>query len=152
MLAVRWLKKIISRYQSRCDKGMTLIEVLVALAIMGLTAVFIGGVYTALTTSSVNTGFVNAEQLAKSQMESIMKQPYIMRVDYNPGDPENSYSTITIPPELVDTGYEIFIGTPQDVPGGNENIQKVTVEVRINKGEETDTIFKIVDYKLNSAE
>lgn len=152
MLAVKRYKRISRKHQSGFEKGLTLIEVLVALAIMGLTAVFIGGVYTALTASSVNTEFVNAEQLAKSQVESIMREPYVMRVDYNPGDPENSYSTINIPQELVALGYEIYIGTPQDVPGSNENIQKITVEVIINKGGETDTIFKIVDYKLNSAE
>jgi prepilin-type N-terminal cleavage/methylation domain-containing protein len=146
------IKNRFNKYRLRYESGLTLIEVLVALAIMGLTAAFIGGVYTALTASSVNTEFVNAEQLAKSQMESIMREPYVMRVDYNPGDPENSYSAINIPQELLDRGYEIYIGTPQDVPGSSADIQKVTVEVRLDRGGDTDTIFRIVDYKLNSAE
>jgi prepilin-type N-terminal cleavage/methylation domain-containing protein len=150
MLVVKKYKRIFGKYQSGCEKGLTLIEVLVALAIMGLTVAFIGGVYTALTASSVNTEFINAEQLAKSQMESIMREPYVMRVDYNPGDPENSYSVISIPQELVDRGYEIYIGTPQDVPGSSADIQKVTVEVRVSRDGDIDTIFKIVDYKLNS--
>jgi prepilin-type N-terminal cleavage/methylation domain-containing protein len=152
MLTPVVIKNIFKRYKFKCESGLTLIEVLVALAIMGMTVAFIGGVYTALTASSVNTEFVNAEQLAKSQMESIMREPYVMRVDYSPGDPENSYSTISIPQELVDWGYEIYIGTPQDVPGSSADIQKVTVEVRVDRDGDTDTIFKIVDYKLNSAE
>ena len=79
-----------------------------------------------------------------------MREPYIMRVDYDPGDPDNSYSTINIPEELVDMGYEMYIGTPQDVPGSNPDIQKLTVEVRVTRDGDTDTVFKIVDYKLNS--
>ena len=150
MLIPTVIKNLLNRYSQKCERGVTLIEVLVALAILGMTAAFIGGVYTALTASSVNTEFVNAEQLAKSQMESIMREPYIMRVDYDPGDPDNSYSTINIPEELVDMGYEMYIGTPQDVPGSNPDIQKLTVEVRVTRDGDTDTVFKIVDYKLNS--
>jgi prepilin-type N-terminal cleavage/methylation domain-containing protein len=150
MLIPKVINNLFNRYKLKCERGLTLIEVLVALAILGLTAAFIGGVYTALTASSVNTEFVNAEQLAKSQMESIMREPYVMRVDYDPGDPENSYSTINIPQELVDMGYEIYIGTPQDVPGSNADIQKVTVEVRVERDGDTNTIFRIIDYKLNS--
>jgi prepilin-type N-terminal cleavage/methylation domain-containing protein len=131
--------------------GLTLIEVLVALAIMGLTAAFVGGVYTALTTSSVNTEFINAEALAKSQMESIMKQPYIMRVDYIDGDPDHSYSKIQLSPDLVAAGYGIVIFVPQDVPNSDENVQKIIIDVTVTKEGATKTIIRLVDYKLNNA-
>lgn len=140
------------KVRNKNNKGFTLIEVLAALAIMGMTIVFIGGVYTALNASSVNKESINAQGLAKSQMESIMKADYIMSSEYIPGDLEKSYETISIPAELIAQGYEIYIAPPQDVPNSNENIQKIMVEVRISEEEETRIIFKLVNYKLNNVQ
>jgi prepilin-type N-terminal cleavage/methylation domain-containing protein len=147
----RWriIKKFECLFNNR--RGFTLIEVLVALAILGMTTVFIGGVYTALTASQVSKEYINAENLAKSQMESVMKAPYVTVADYNPADPENSYEIIGIPQYLTDAGYEIYIPPPEIVPGSQEdsNVQKITVEVRLNEGGEIKTVIKLIDYKVN---
>jgi prepilin-type N-terminal cleavage/methylation domain-containing protein len=136
-------KKLRCRLSSRA--GFTLVEVLVALAIMGMTVAFIGGVYTALAASQVNKEYINAENLAKSQMESVMKQSYVL------ADSENSYQIIDVPQDLIDAGYEINLEV-EDVPDTNNAvIQKITVEVRVNKGEEIKTVITLVDYKLNDA-
>ena len=81
-MAPRWWTDKQCRCCMNFNQGYTLVEVLVALAILGMTAAFIGGIYTALTASQVNTEFINAEDLAKSQMESVMRQPYVTVEDY----------------------------------------------------------------------
>jgi prepilin-type N-terminal cleavage/methylation domain-containing protein len=152
MSARRTDEKKRSRQGNRA--GFTLIEVLVALVIMGMTAAFIGGVYTALNASQVNKEYINAENLAKSQMESVMKQQYITVENYDPADPDNSYEIINIPQPLLDQGYEIYMPAPVVVQGTTDNatIQKITVEVRLDENDETKTIIKLVDYKLNYAQ
>ena len=58
-------------------KGMTGIEVIVALGLLGLTAVvFLGGLSTALKASYLADERSVAESLARSEMEYVKSQPY----------------------------------------------------------------------------
>ena len=99
------------------SRGVTLIEVLVALVIFGIIAiVFAGGLGTAskaVFTADVRT---NAESLARTQMEYAKSQGYI---DYSE-EPHEDYDLIT-PPE----GYEIAV-TATEL---NDGLQKITVTV-----------------------
>jgi len=69
----------------KSDKGFSLIEVLVSLALLGMIAVaFIYGLSTSLKSVMVSEERVTGESLAKSQVEHIKAQDYIPVADYNP--------------------------------------------------------------------
>jgi len=119
-----------------CERGFTLVETLVALAIFGLVAgVFLSGLTVSSKSVMVSQERVAAESLAKSQMESIKAQDYV--------DDATSYPKITIPPDLVDQGYAIDDPTVEDIH--SSELQKITVTVTHNG----DEVFTLVDYKVN---
>jgi len=130
------------------ETGVTLIETVIALALLGLIAVgFIGGLGTTYRAVMVSQERVAAESLAKSQLDYIIVQNYITAEDYNPYDPESCYELIDIPDELVDKGYDIEITPPQTIvtpSEGNYEVQGVTVVIKRN-GEE---LLIISDYKV----
>ena len=125
------------------EAGVTLIETVVALAILGIVAViFLSSMSTAFRGIMVSQERVAAESLASSQLEYIRIQDYIAVADYNPADPANSYQLIAIPQDLADQGYAIGLSAPQtvDVQGGGwGELQSLTVVVSRN-GEEMLTI------------
>lgn len=116
------------------EHGMTLLEVLVALGILGLVA---GGFLAALTISSraniVSQEHTTAESLARTQMEYLKGCAYI---DYSePGHPEyaevaapESYAiniaVAPIEPDPEDPGFL----EPLD-EGEDKEVQKITIEV-----------------------
>ena len=122
------------------ERGMTLIEVLVALAILAAVAVvFLVGMATSSKAVMVSQKAVAIESLAKSQMESIKAQQYQL-----PPYPTPPYSKIAIPQDLVDQGYNVgIVAIPLHNP--DDGIQKITVTVTYN-GEPS---FTLVGYKVN---
>jgi prepilin-type N-terminal cleavage/methylation domain-containing protein len=127
------------------EQGLTLIETLIALAILGAAAVvFLIGLTTTSKAVMVSQERVSVDSLAKSQMENINSQSYIKVADYNPNDPTKSYQLIDISPDLIAQGYAIVISPPQAVPNGDENIQSITVTVTRNG----ETVFTLVGYKV----
>ena len=133
------------------ERGLTLIEILVALGILAAVAVvFLLGMSTSSKAVMVSQESVAVDSLAKSQMEYIKSQDYINVNEYDPNNPDNSYQLIDIPPDLVQQGYEIIIHDPEDVPEleDDANIQSITVEVTRNG----ETAFELVGYKVNTGE
>ena len=130
------------------EKGSSLIETLVALAIMGIVAVtLLMGMSTAFMAGAVSEERVAAETLAKSQLEFIKIQDYITAADYDPDDALKCYAPIDICDDLVEQGYTILINPPQTVisPGADGyELQSVTVVVRHNGDETLTTSY----YKL----
>ncbi len=116
------------------EKGFTLIEVLIAIALLGIIAVaFLGGLATASRALVIADERTTAESLARSQVEYVKNQGYI---DYS-ADPHDVYNKITLP-----TGYSIDstavpfdpdTGQPYSQAGGifvkDDGIQKITVTV-----------------------
>jgi prepilin-type N-terminal cleavage/methylation domain-containing protein len=129
------------------ERGLTLIEILVALGILAAVAVvFLLGMSTSSKAVMVSQESVAVDSLAKSQMESIKSQHYVNVGEYDPNDPDNSYQLIDIPPELAQQGYQIMIHNPELVPPDNDvNIQSIKVEVTRNG----ETAFELVGYKVN---
>lgn len=128
------------------ERGFTLIETLVALALLGITAlVFLGGISIMYKGSSVAKEHVDAESLAISQWESIKAQDYIETAEYS--EPGNSYQLIDIPEDLAGQDYEIIIESPQAIvtPGGDGyyECQSLTVIVRHEERE----VIRITDFK-----
>lgn len=129
------------------EAGISLIETLVALAILGIVAViFVIGLSTVFTGVTISQERVTAESLAKSQLEYIKAQDFIAVEDYNPEDPALRYQLIDIPQDLADRGYDIAITPPEIVvvPGGWGEVQRVAVVISRN-GED---ILTISEYRL----
>ena len=131
------------------ESGVTLIETLVALAILGAVGVaFLSGMATTSRAVMVSQERVVAESLAKSQLEYIEAQDYISEADYDPNDPAKRYGLINISDELVEGGYSIEMNPPQTIvspdAGKGFEIQSIAVVVK-RDGEEMLTLS---DYKI----
>jgi prepilin-type N-terminal cleavage/methylation domain-containing protein len=126
---LRQMKIAISR---RGERGFSLLESLVAIAILG------GGALTLILAMSSGALAVNvndeqsvAQSLARTQLE------YIKGQDYDAG--ASAYPLVSAP-----EGYSISVSVSA-VPGAVGNIQKITVNVARDEG----TIMTTEDYKVN---
>jgi prepilin-type N-terminal cleavage/methylation domain-containing protein len=116
----------------KSEKGFTFIEVVIALAIVGVIAVgFASGLGTAakglLTTDERET----ANNLAESQMEYVKNLPYAM--DYDPS------------PDIL-SEYDNYDADIDVAALADGNIQKVTVSVHHQDKLE---VITLEDYKVN---
>jgi len=132
----------------KSEKGFALIETLVALALMGITAVgLLSGLATTFRAGTISQERVVAESLAKSQWEYIRAQDYILTADYDPDDPEKRYQLIAIPDELVVKDYTVEIGTPATIIGpddGEFELQSITVLINCDSKQ----LLTISDYRV----
>ena len=125
------------------QKGLTLIEVLIAIAILGMIAV---PFLTALSTSSrgiiIADERTTAESLVRSEMEYIKNSPYNSTgFSYQiPATPDNpppwDESRTALDDYYTDAGYSVNVtGVPINsttgaaLPSGDKNIQNITVKV-----------------------
>jgi Tfp pilus assembly protein PilV len=118
------------------QEGVGLVEVLVAVAIVGMTVV---ALLAALSTGSIGVATsdeqVTAANLARSQLEYTRSQPY---ADF--------YETVTPP-----AGYAVSVQTASvpdatSVPGADSTtIQKITVTVTRN----SETLLTVEDFKVD---
>ena len=118
------------------QRGVALLEILVGLALLGIIGVaFISGMTDTFKAIDISQERVAAESLAKSQIEYLKVQDYILAADYNPDYPATSYELITVPPDLAAAGYSVNISTPEEViselEGGFE-LQSLNVTARRN--------------------
>ena len=99
----------------KSERGTSLIETLVALALLGIIAVaFLSALATSSNARSIADEHASARILAESQMENIKKQTYAF--SYDP-----------VPLSTVYPGYSAVV----DVDNlRNGNIQKITVTIR----------------------
>jgi len=127
--------------------GVSLIETVIALAVLGIIAVaFLGGLATAAKATFIADERATAESLARSQIEGVKGQLYISYVDSEhgeyaviapPADSNFSIESITIPID-ADTGLPL-------PPGQDNDIQKIKVTVK--RGDKT--VFIVEDYKVD---
>ncbi len=123
------------------EKGFSLIEVIIALALLGIIAVAVlGGLATASNTLAIADERTTAESLARSQMEYVKNQSYITVADYDPGVPgsgEVTYQKITgIPAGYTIWGVDRADATVTDiigVPWDSQNNQPVTTDVGLQR-------------------
>jgi len=107
---------------NRNQKGLTLIEVLIAIAILGMIAV---PFLTALSTSSraliIADERTTAESLVRTEMEYVKNSTYNSTFSYQ----DSHYAGYSVNV----TGVPINSTTGAALPSGDKNIQNITVQV-----------------------
>ena len=127
------LKSTRCRVQLNSQKGIGLVETLVAVAILGTSVVaFVVALSAGSLTVSEHDKETIGQSLAQTQMEYTKSYlPYI------PG-------AVTYPALAVPATYSVSVGVLA-VPGADTNIQKITVSVL----KDSVNIITISDYKVN---
>jgi len=127
MKRVRLNSKVRKAFQGR-SRGFTLIEVLIAIALVGMIAIaFLSALATASTVLILADERATAESLARSQLE------YVKNSDYDDINNPPQYSKID--PAFIPDGYDIDIEAvrldpdPDNPPSEDDGIQKIKVTV-----------------------
>ncbi len=131
-----WLFGMLRKY-THSESGVTLIETVVALAILGTIAViFLSGLTTTSKAAFIFDEQATAESLARSQMEWAQNTDYVYDT--------TEYSPTTIPSGKDYINYSATI-TTESLNNPDDGIQKITVIVK-RFGE---TVIKLQSYKVD---
>ena len=119
------------------ESGVTLIETMIALALLALiAAALLGGLATAAQATFLADERATAESLARSQME------YVKTLNYEYGTTQ--YSPAPIPSGKDYSGYSVTIAA-EPLHDSDDGIQKITVTVS-----HTDKlVLTVEDYKVD---
>ena len=119
------------------ESGMTLIETLLALTILGAVAVtFLSGLATGSKAAFINDERATTESLARSQMEWVKNADYVYSTtEYSPAPIPNSRDYIN---------YSALI-TTEPLHNPDEGIQKITVTIKHSDKE----VIKLEGYKAD---
>ena len=124
-------------FTCRCESGATLLETVVALAILGTIAViFLSGLTTTSKAAFIFDEQATAESLARSQMEWAQNADYVYDA--------TQYSPTPIPSGKDYINYSATI-TAEPLHNPDDGIQKITVTVK-RSGE---TVTKLQGYKVD---
>lgn len=127
------------------ESGVSILETLVALAILGLVAVaFLGGLTGVARATLISDEQATAESLARSEIEHVKSQDYI---DYAVLDHEEYVGSEAVPASysVEITAVPINPNTGQPLPSGeDDNIQKITITVNRND----EPVLTVEDYKV----
>ena len=116
----------------RSERGVTLVETLVAVAILGAAlVVFLAGMSAGLLSTSQSDRLSTAHELARSQME------YTKAAAYNAAP--YAYATVTPP-----SGYAVSANAIA-ISGGDANVQLITVQVT----KDSAVVYALEGYKVN---
>ena len=92
------------------EKGLVLIEAIVALALIGIIAVgFLGAIGTSYKSTTLAVEMTTSESLARSQMEYIKQQPYTSIGAYDTIEHPTNYAINWTVVELATGKQEITI-------------------------------------------
>jgi len=124
------------------QQGMTLMEVLIALLIIGMVAVtYLAGMSTSSKAVIASQEQVIGESLAKSQLESVKRQPYDAI-----GTPE--YTEIDLDPDLIAVGYDLQVEVQLMNPRGDTDVNDDGLQrIIITITRDGETVFTLEGYK-----
>ena len=142
------LKKFYKPGTIKSQKGFTLVEVVIALMLLGLlTAAIFSGLNTASVVLLRNDMRQTAKNLAEYEMESVKNQLFVPGVSsYTPAalpSPQNTLYTATI---TVIDGTNTTAFNPTLNQSRDANIQKITVNIFRNGS--TNPIYQLQGYKV----
>jgi type II secretory pathway pseudopilin PulG len=127
----------LSRIFHRCEKGVTLLETVIAVSILSTVAVaFLSGISTSSKGVYISDEGATAESLARTQMEWAKNASY----SYN----ATSYSIASIPAGRDYVNYSANI-TAEPLHEPDDGIQKISVTIT-RSGE---TVFRLEGYKVD---
>ncbi len=125
------------RIFTRRESGITLIETMVALAILGtIGVIFLSGLTTTSKAAFIFDEQTTAESLARSQMEWAQNADYVYDA--------TQYSPVPIPSAKDYINYSATI-TAEPLHNPDDGIQKITITVK-HSGE---TVTKLQGYKVD---
>jgi len=111
------------------SRGFTLIDILIAIALIGIIAIaFLSSLSTASTVLIITDERATAESLARSQMEDVKNLP----------------KSATYPPAYKDVGYSANITADLLKVG----LQKITIVITHTHDGEEDDLVTLVGYKV----
>ncbi|MBA7660587.1 hypothetical protein ES703_68590 [subsurface metagenome] len=135
-----WLRKV--KGWGRDQRGVGLVESLVAVAILGITVVaFVMALSSGAVAVREGNQQLVAQSLVRTQLEYIKPQDYIPTADYDPDNPDASYDTVYTP-----EGYDILVEV-DSIPDTDTDTDIQRITVTISRGGED--ILTIEDYKVN---
>ena len=116
----------------RSERGVALMEALIASAILGMTlVVFVAGLSTGLLSTGQSDRLSTAHELGRSQIE------YTKAAAYNAAP--YTYPTVTPP-----SGYGVT-ASASSIGGGDANVELITVQV----SKDGNAVYTLEDYKVN---
>lgn len=124
-------KSVKAGIKLNCQKGIGLVEALVAVAILGTSVV---AFIVSLSVGSLTANELNRETIAQSLAQTQME--YIKDHAFIPG-------AVTYPILAVPATYSVSVDV-SDVPGTDMNIQKITVNVQKDGAD----ILEVINYKV----
>ena len=142
------------------SKGVSLVEVIIALAILGIIAVaFLSGLSTSLNATSIADERSTAQTLAQSQMEYVKSQEYSSGDDWSyalthdttdepagwPSDWGWEWSEDNPPLSEDYAGYCVHVEAAEF----DEGIRKITVTVYHSEDCAEDEVLTLEDYKVD---
>ncbi len=120
------------------ESGTTLLETVVALAVLGIIAVtFLSGLVTSSKATFIVDERATAESLARSQMEWVQSASYNI----------TGYYPAPIPSGTDYINYSANI-TVEPLQGTDDNIRKITVTVKRSD----EQVLTLESYKVNKGE
>jgi prepilin-type N-terminal cleavage/methylation domain-containing protein len=131
---------LISGQKGKGERGLTLVEVLLALSILAaVSTTFLASMTTSSRSVFINKEHIFAESIARSQMEYVKRQDYRVNLQYD---------KLALTQEEIDAGYDVDILAQYMNPRGDsehndDSLQKITITV-IHNGA---TTFTLEDYK-----
>lgn len=122
--------------------GFSLIEVLLAVALLGIFAVSVPGALAGASRATISTGQqTTAESLARSQMDYVQSQPY----DNVNATPVYAVIEDVTSPYSIVTPMAVRLDPRGDGTTSDDGLQQITVTVQHNG----EVVFTLIDYKVN---
>jgi len=141
------------------EKGFSLMEVALAMALLGVVAIaFLGGLATGSRAIMIADERATAESLARAQMEYVRSQEYsiaewnytITSSQLSSTDPPTADWWTNDPPPLLSSdydGYTVIVSTVPLNGALDDGIQVITVTIQHTVSAEVKEIFSLEGYR-----